>query len=717
MTPLPPAPNRSEEPGTFNTKADTFVAALPQMVTEANALQTDVSAKQLAAATSATTASTKAAEALASANAAVAAAPAYSSGTSYSFPQIVAYTDGQTYRAISTTSAGQSPASTPSKWVPITSGTKAEQSYVDDQLALKATIAAMNSGLALKFGNANDTWHKSGESADRALFVSNGLTNFRGYGATPFVFTNGSGVQVGAFMSDGRLKVSTDATQSDDATRLGQVSTLVDGLRSETMTLARLPEYTSGEEHFSCMIASSSDNRLFGWGRAGGWGTPNDISDTQAPPAVFCFDPPIPDGVSIAGHCQLSGTTTIAWLSNGWAYSGGRGDRGAQGQGDVLPRLEMKRVDYFLTNSHSITHVYGGGDRLDDSYVYAFWLTAAGQVYFTGFSQEGAAGDGLTTVRSIMTPVRCGAITGIVGMSVSAGRSPSIHAWKADGTCYAWGWQGQGQLGIGSTAIQYSPQIVTGLSVKQVSSYSSYNTVPNLYGGTLFLLTDGTVKFAGYGALGQGGPNAVAASTSTPVVVSGLSAIESLGYAGGDYGFCWAINTSKNLYTWGHNAWGQLGQGTTSNNATPTTPVGYSTRSGGTVTTGTPPFQGKVKKVVTTKSCAGGWGASAMLVLDTDGRIWIAGYDYFLCVDPASYSALNRFTQARVCQLPDGDKIVDIMIHGHAGSGYNAFALTQKGRLIGSGFNGWGVLTASEVHLSSSLVRGFNLVCLPGAKI
>jgi hypothetical protein len=57
------------------------------------------------------------------------------------------------------------------------------------------------------------------------------------------------------------------------------------------------------------------------------------------------------------------------------------------------------------------------------------------------------------------------------------------------------------------------------------------------------------------------------------------------------------------------------------------------------------------------------------------------------------------------------------MIHGHAGSGYNAFALTQKGRLIGSGFNGWGVLTASEVHLSSSLVRGFNLVCLPGAKI
>lgn len=77
MTPLPAAPQRDQDPATFATTADTFVAALPGFVTEANALEAAVDADATTATTQAgiaTTqagiATTQASNALASANAA-----------------------------------------------------------------------------------------------------------------------------------------------------------------------------------------------------------------------------------------------------------------------------------------------------------------------------------------------------------------------------------------------------------------------------------------------------------------------------------------------------------------------------------------------------------------------------------------------------------------------------------------------------------------------
>ena len=52
VTALPTPPSRSD-PATFAARGDAFLGALPTFVTEANALQTDVNAKQAAAAVSA----------------------------------------------------------------------------------------------------------------------------------------------------------------------------------------------------------------------------------------------------------------------------------------------------------------------------------------------------------------------------------------------------------------------------------------------------------------------------------------------------------------------------------------------------------------------------------------------------------------------------------------------------------------------------------------
>lgn len=77
VSPLPQAPNRNDAPADFSTKADTFVAALPPMVTQENALATwmyttsqEIAGYATSAGTSATNAQTYANQALASKNAA-----------------------------------------------------------------------------------------------------------------------------------------------------------------------------------------------------------------------------------------------------------------------------------------------------------------------------------------------------------------------------------------------------------------------------------------------------------------------------------------------------------------------------------------------------------------------------------------------------------------------------------------------------------------------
>lgn len=72
ITTLPTPPSRANSPADFATKADALLSALPDFVTEANALADDVTTKQSTASSAATTATTKAGEASDSAVAAAA---------------------------------------------------------------------------------------------------------------------------------------------------------------------------------------------------------------------------------------------------------------------------------------------------------------------------------------------------------------------------------------------------------------------------------------------------------------------------------------------------------------------------------------------------------------------------------------------------------------------------------------------------------------------
>ena len=147
------------------------------------------------------------------------------------------------------------------------------------------------------------------------------------------------------------------------------------------------------------------------------------------------------------------------------------------------------------------------------------------------------------------------AITDVV--AVSAGWLHSV-AVKRDGTVWAWGYGYNGQVGPGSSSIAWNPIQVTGLTNVVAIAAASYHN--------LALKGDGTVWIWGSDTM---------VNTSTPVQVAGLQGVTQISAAwnqslvlktdGEQSGIAWS---------WGHNEYGQLGDGTQVSRGAPVQVVG-----------------------------------------------------------------------------------------------------------------------------------------------
>jgi len=242
---------------------------------------------------------------------------------------------------------------------------------------------------------------------------------------------------------------------------------------------------------------------------------------------------------------SVGGSHTVALKNDGTFWDWGKNDYGQLGDGTNTNKNIPTKVDGLT----GIAKISAGGSHTvalkNDHTVLAWGLNSSGQL-----------GDGSTTDSNI--PVTVGGSSPLTDvMTISAGEFYTV-AIKNDGTVWAWGSNGYGQLGDGTTIDKDTPVPVSSLT-------GIFTAIAAGYLHTVALKNDGTVWAWGRNDYGQLG-NGTTTDSDIPVKVNSLTGITAIS-AGESHTV--ALKNDGTLWAWGRNNYGQLGDGTTSSSDIP----------------------------------------------------------------------------------------------------------------------------------------------------
>jgi alpha-tubulin suppressor-like RCC1 family protein len=238
---------------------------------------------------------------------------------------------------------------------------------------------------------------------------------------------------------------------------------------------------------------------------------------------------------------------TVYRKNNGTVWTWGNNSNGQLGDGTTTDRATPMPVSGLA----GVSAVAAGS-------AHSVALKNDGTVWAWGSNSKGQLGNGTTTDRS--TPVQVSTLVGITAVAAGASHSIALRNIVGvinDGTIWAWGSNSNGQLGNGTTVDTWIPIQVSGLTGVTAIAAGSAHTVAvrNIFS----LINDGTLWAWGSNGNGQLG-NGTTTDSWTPVMVSGLSLMTTIAA-----GFNHTIALMYNgvIWTWGNNSNGQLGDGTT----------------------------------------------------------------------------------------------------------------------------------------------------------
>lgn len=251
-------------------------------------------------------------------------------------------------------------------------------------------------------------------------------------------------------------------------------------------------------------------------------------------------------GLTGAVGLTVGGSHSCAVLADGGARCWGANGTGQLGTGATsaaqpLPQTVMSAVGALSAIS--------AGDG------YTCGLRVDGTLLCWGDNSDNTLGDGTTVAyRTAPTPVVGLKRTG-PGVKVSTGYETTCGL-LANGTVKCWGANSFGQLGDGTTAFaspSAPPVDFGGLKARDVASGRSFSCA---------VLENGTARCWGSNTYGQLGNAGAASTAGVPVTVSGLGNLKSI--ALGHY-TAFALSADGRVSSWGLNDFGQLGIGTTTN--------------------------------------------------------------------------------------------------------------------------------------------------------
>ncbi len=159
----------------------------------------------------------------------------------------------------------------------------------------------------------------------------------------------------------------------------------------------------------------------------------------------------------------------------------------------------------------------------------------------------------------------------LVEMAVAAPRESAAGAAPA-AALWAWGHNDSGQLGDGTTTDSSVPVQVIGLTGVTFAKSGLYHTVAAREDGTVWGWGNNEYGQLGGATTATCGDEAEPCSP-TPILIDGVSS--AIAVSAG-YGHSLALTSDGTVWAWGRNAWGQLGDGTTTGSTLPVPVTGVS---------------------------------------------------------------------------------------------------------------------------------------------
>ena len=379
---------------------------------------------------------------------------------------------------------------------------------------------------------------------------------------------------------------STWGISPDKGSQLGRESTTITPPDSASRGI-RFSQISGGKYADGFSLALGSDGNAYAWGYNGN-GQLGDETTSNSQTTPVKVGKPIGAPTDFT-YMQVSAgwRHSLALGSDGNTYAWGYNSSGQLGDGTRTQRNTPVRVKTPDRNTYpdlpkDFTYL-----QVSAGYDHSLALGSDGHTYAWGYNGNGQLGDGTGTNRS--TPVRVKTPDrntypdlpkDFTYLQVSAGNNFSL-AVGSDGNAYAWGNNGYGRLGDGTTTERHAPVRVKTPDRNTYPDLPKDFTYLQVSAGNNFSLavgSDGNAYAWGYNNWGQLGNNtASGSSVANPVpkrvrdpanptdTSKGLQATQ----VSARYSHSLAIGSDGYAYAWGAGADGRLGNNTTSGSKFP----------------------------------------------------------------------------------------------------------------------------------------------------
>ena len=317
---------------------------------------------------------------------------------------------------------------------------------------------------------------------------------------------------------------------------------------------------------------------------------------------------------------SAGGEHTVGLAEDGTLWSWGENGKGQLGDGttankSIPVRVQQKtEAETFVDNRTKWKAVSAGGEH-------TVGLAEDGTLWTWGENGKGQLGDGTAINKSIPVRIQQG---GTTWKAVSAGEYYTVGI-DIDGHLWSWGKNDKGQLGDGTKENKSIPVRVQKKTEEEtfVDNTTKWKAVSAGGKHTVGIDSDGTLWSWGYNGNGQLGDGTIAGIAGTSIPVRLQQKTEEGAFVdnttkwkavSAGYNYTVGIDSDGTLWSWGRDDDGQLGDGTTANKSIPVRVQ----QAGGTAN----PFIDN-----TTKWKAASTGRVHTVGIDSDGNLWVWGYN------------------------------------------------------------------------------------------